>query len=1022
MLAVAVWPVPPSVEVTAPVTLFTVPAAVPVTFTENVQDPAAATAPPARLTTELFGVAVTVPPQLPVKPLGVETTSPLGSVSLKPTPVRATVALLFWIMKLSEVEPFRATLGVPKVLLMVGGATTVMLALEVFPVPPSVEVTVTLLFFTPAVAPATCTETAQEELEAMVPLDRLTVPAPAPAVSVPPQVLVAPGVAATVRPAGSVSENAIPVRVTAVLGFEMLKLRVVVPPSGTVAAAKDLVIEGGLATDNMAVLLVVPVPPLVELTAPVVLDTWPCWVPVTFTTSVQVLPCAMLPPDRLMEVEFAAAVTVPLQVLVRPGVAATCSPPVRVSLKATPASATVLAAGLVRVKLNVVVPFNETLEAPKALLMVGGAITTMLAEAVDPVPPSVEVTAPVVLFWRPAAVPLTVTENVQGALAARVAPVRLTTPVPAVAVMVPPPQDPLSPLGEAIASPAGSVSLKPTPESATVVFMFEIVKLSEVEPFSGMLGAPKLLLMEGGETTVMPAVAVFPVPPSVEVTWTLLLLTPAVAPCTLIEIVQVVLTARTPADRLAEPAPATAVKVPPQLLLRLGVVATTRPLGKESVNATPCSITLEFGFWMVSVSVVVPFTGMVEAPKDLPITGGDPTVRPAVAVFPVPPLVEVTFPVVLVYEPEDAPVTVTLNWQGAPVATVAPASIIVTGAVTVKVPPHCELVPLATVRPVGRVSVNPTPVSEAGFPAGLVIVNVSNVVLFKEIGLGTNDLEITGGASTKTEAEAVKPVPPSFEVTALVVLFWVPAAVPVTFTEKVQGVLAARVAPDRLTTPVPAVAVMVPPPQDPVSPLGEAIASPAGNVSLKATPESATVVFRFEIVKLSEVEPFSGMLAATKLLLMVGGATTVMLAVPAVPVPPSVELACTLLFLTPAVVPCTLTETAHEPLFASVTPDRVTEVAAATGLNVPPQLLVAPGVAATTMPLGKLSVNPTLCSVTLELGFWMVKLSVVVVPFTGMVEAPKDLLITGGDATVRLAVAVFPVPPFVEVTFPVVLV
>ena len=185
---------------------------------------------------------------------------------------------------------------------------------------------------------------------------------------------------------------------------------------------------------------------------------------------------------------------------------------------------------------------------------------------------------------------------------------------------------------------------------------------------------------------------------------------------------------------------------------------------------------------------------------------------------------------------------------------------------------------------------NPTPVSETVLPAGLVIVKVSDVVAFKAIELDPNDLDITGAASTETEAEAVRPVPPSFEVTAAVVLFWVPAVVPVTFTEKVQGVLAARVAPDKLTTPPPAVAVMVPPPQLPDSPLlGEEIASPEGSVSLKATPESATVVFRFEIVKLKEVEPFTGMVDAPKLLLMVGGPTTVILAVPAVPVPPSAD-------------------------------------------------------------------------------------------------------------------------------------
>jgi len=59
-----------------------------------------------------------------------------------------------------------------------------------------------------------------------------------------------------------------------------------------------------------------------------------------------------------------------------------------------------------------------------------------------------------------------------------------------------------------------------------------------------------------------------------------------------------------------------------------------------------------------------------------------------------------------------------------------------------------------------------------------------------------------------TEAEAVPPEPPSVEVTLPVGLFCVPAAVPVTLTLKVQEVLCARVAPERLMTLVAWVAVI----------------------------------------------------------------------------------------------------------------------------------------------------------------------------------------------------------------------
>src|SRR5215471_13249554 len=122
----------------------------------------------------------------------------------------------------------------------------------------------------------------------------------------------------------------------------------------------------------------------------------------------------MLPPVKLMLVLFAAAVTVPPQELVTPGVLATCSPLVSVSLNAIPFSALVFAAGLVMVNVTVVVPFSEMLAAPNALLIVGGATTfTVAVLLVVPVPPSVELIAPVVLLASPATVPVTLTVSVQ---------------------------------------------------------------------------------------------------------------------------------------------------------------------------------------------------------------------------------------------------------------------------------------------------------------------------------------------------------------------------------------------------------------------------------------------------------------------------------------------------------------------------------------------------------------------------------------------------------------------------------
>src|SRR5437762_10007464 len=385
---------------------------------------------------------------------------------------------------------------------------------------------------------------------------------------------------------------------------------------------------------------------------------------------------------------------------------ATVSPVGSVSVNATPVSGFTFAAGLVMVKVNDVVAFNAIVEGLNTFAIDGGASTAMLAEAVPPVPPSVEVTLPVVLFCSPAAMPVTFTAKVHDELAAILAPDRLITFVFCVAVIVPPPQEPVRPLGVEITKPAGKVSLKPTPFSVVVVLLFWMVNVNEVEPFNGIEAAPKALMITGGATTAILALAVLPVPPSVEVTCTLLFFTPAVVPCTFTETVHETLVARVPADRLTEPEPATAVAVPPQVLLRPFGVATTRPAGKLSVKATPVRATLVFGLVMLHVSDVVPFNGICAAPNALLIDGGEATVRFALAVLPVPPLVEVTFPVVLVYCPEAAPVTVTENWHWLLVLIVAPDSAMPVGAVVVKVPPHTVAEALATVNPDGSLSGN----------------------------------------------------------------------------------------------------------------------------------------------------------------------------------------------------------------------------------------------------------------------------------------------------------------------------
>src|SRR5215471_683478 len=181
---------------------------------------------------------------------------------------------------------------------------------------------------------------------------------------------------------------------------------------------------GGFATVRLAVAMF-PVPPFVDETAPEVLVYCPDTPEVTFTTSVQELFTATLPPVRLMLVLPDVADAVPPQPLVKPFGVATTNPVGSVSLNATPLSATVFAAGLVIVNVNVLVPFNGMKVGLNALAIDGGATTVSVSVAVFPVPPLVELTAPDVFVNAPAVPPVTFTTSVQELFTAMPPPVRL---------------------------------------------------------------------------------------------------------------------------------------------------------------------------------------------------------------------------------------------------------------------------------------------------------------------------------------------------------------------------------------------------------------------------------------------------------------------------------------------------------------------------------------------------------------------------------------------------------------------
>lgn len=83
----------------------------------------------------------------------------------------------------------------------------------------------------------------------IVPPEKLSAFAPAEGFQVAPaQVVLAPGVLATVIPAGSVSLKAAPVSARPELGFDNVKVRVVVPPAAMIPGENTLAKVGAVGT------------------------------------------------------------------------------------------------------------------------------------------------------------------------------------------------------------------------------------------------------------------------------------------------------------------------------------------------------------------------------------------------------------------------------------------------------------------------------------------------------------------------------------------------------------------------------------------------------------------------------------------------------------------------------------------------------------------------------------------------------------------------------------------------------
>jgi hypothetical protein len=240
-----VAPAPLSFDVIAPVVLFFMPALVPVTLIEKLQEAFAASDPLARLTLPAVAVMVPLPTHDPLRPLGVATTRPDGNESVNATPVSGE-ALGLLTVKVREVLALREMDETPKASESMGAgcAITTTCAVEVLPVPPSLDVTVTGLFFVPTEVPITLIVRLHEALAASVAPAMLMLLLPLIARIVPPHVSLRPLGLATTRPDGNESVNPMPVSDEA-LGLLIVKIRVAVVVFRMTAPPPVSLIEGG---------------------------------------------------------------------------------------------------------------------------------------------------------------------------------------------------------------------------------------------------------------------------------------------------------------------------------------------------------------------------------------------------------------------------------------------------------------------------------------------------------------------------------------------------------------------------------------------------------------------------------------------------------------------------------------------------------------------------------------------------------------------------------------------------------
>lgn len=325
-----------------------------VTLNRNVQTPrlevpptgveaAGMVAPPSD-TLVLPAVALTVPPVQVVEALGgFAICSPAGRLSVTAALVNAMNWALLMVTVRVEVCPWKIDVGL-KLLEMGASAWALSVAVKalVFVIPRLLVMAPagTLLVKEAALDAVTKTVTWQLPLAGMVPPASDTLDAPGTAVTVPPQLVVGLGVAASLTPAGKLSVKAVPGTLI-VLPLLSVIVSLETPATGIVLGANALLAEIALRVLTCKVALaawgLVCPSAVVKALAGMVLTELPELVETTSTVNWQLPSTAparagIVPPAREAAVLPAIAPTLPPQVLVTLGLGATVMPAGKLSV------------------------------------------------------------------------------------------------------------------------------------------------------------------------------------------------------------------------------------------------------------------------------------------------------------------------------------------------------------------------------------------------------------------------------------------------------------------------------------------------------------------------------------------------------------------------------------------------------------------------------------------------------------------------------------------------------------------